>query len=125
MAPPPDPGIEAYFKKKARPQAPSVGAPDPGIEAYFKQKAQRGAAAPATGEEMIAPIAERLGVRPGRVLCNDLVYDDLGRVTGVDDATVDGAVGYTLTATTSSVSDTNYSGANARTATVAVTTRAA
>ncbi|HRO34155.1 MAG TPA: phosphoglycerate dehydrogenase [Brevundimonas sp.] len=36
--------------------------------------------------EIIAPIAERLGVAPDRVLCNDLRYDAEGRVTGVDDA---------------------------------------
>ena len=36
--------------------------------------------------EIIAPVAERLGVSPDRVLCNDLIYDVEGRVTGVDDA---------------------------------------
>ncbi|KQW79571.1 phosphoglycerate dehydrogenase [Brevundimonas sp. Root1279] len=36
--------------------------------------------------EIIAPIAERLGVAPERVLANDLLYDAEGRVTGVDDA---------------------------------------
>jgi D-3-phosphoglycerate dehydrogenase len=36
--------------------------------------------------EIIAPVAERLGVAPERVLCNDLTYDADGRVTGVDDA---------------------------------------
>jgi len=36
--------------------------------------------------EIIAPIAQRLGVSPDRVLCNDLTYDADGRVTGVDDA---------------------------------------
>jgi len=36
--------------------------------------------------EIIAPVAERLGVAPERVLCNDLAYDAEGRVTGVDDA---------------------------------------
>ena len=36
--------------------------------------------------EIIAPVAERLGVSPDRVLCNDLTYDADGRVTGVDDA---------------------------------------
>ncbi|WP_425987365.1 phosphoglycerate dehydrogenase [Brevundimonas sp. TWP2-3-2] len=36
--------------------------------------------------EIIAPIAERLGVSPDRVICNDLIYDAEGRVTGVDDA---------------------------------------
>lgn len=36
--------------------------------------------------EIIAPIAERLGVAPERVLCNDLRYDAQGRVVGVDEA---------------------------------------
>jgi len=36
--------------------------------------------------DIIAPIAQRLGVSPDRVLCNDLTYDANGRVTGVDDA---------------------------------------
>jgi D-3-phosphoglycerate dehydrogenase len=35
--------------------------------------------------EIIAPIAQRLGVAPDRVFCNDLTYDAEGRVTGVDD----------------------------------------
>lgn len=36
--------------------------------------------------EIIAPIAERLGISPDHVLCNDLTYDEEGRVTGVDEA---------------------------------------
>jgi D-3-phosphoglycerate dehydrogenase len=36
--------------------------------------------------EVIAPVAEELGVSPDRILCNDLTYDADGRVTGVDDA---------------------------------------
>jgi D-3-phosphoglycerate dehydrogenase len=36
--------------------------------------------------EVIAPVAERLGVSPHRVLCNDLIYNAEGRVMGVDDA---------------------------------------
>ncbi|MBI2260384.1 MAG: phosphoglycerate dehydrogenase [Caulobacterales bacterium] len=36
--------------------------------------------------EIIAPVAERLGVGPERVLCNDLLYDAEDRVTGVDEA---------------------------------------
>jgi len=35
--------------------------------------------------EIIAPIAQRLGVAEDRVLCNDLVYDAEDRVVGVDD----------------------------------------
>ena len=34
--------------------------------------------------EVILPIAERLGVAPDRVICNDLTYDAEGRVSGVD-----------------------------------------
>ena len=36
--------------------------------------------------EVIAPVAERLGVSADRVICNDLIYDADGVVTGVDDA---------------------------------------
>lgn len=35
--------------------------------------------------EIIAPIAQRLGVADDRVLCNDLVYDAEDRVVGIDD----------------------------------------
>ncbi len=35
--------------------------------------------------EIIAPIAQRLGVADDRVLCNDLIYDAEDRVVGVDD----------------------------------------
>ena len=36
--------------------------------------------------DVIAPVAQALGVAPDRVLCNDLIYDDGGRVVGVDNA---------------------------------------
>lgn len=36
--------------------------------------------------EIIAPVAQRLGVPPAQVLCNDLTYDAEGRVSGVDPA---------------------------------------
>ena len=36
--------------------------------------------------EVIAPVAQALGVPPDRILCNDLIYDADGRVTGVDEA---------------------------------------
>nr|WP_298161548.1 phosphoglycerate dehydrogenase [Brevundimonas sp.] len=36
--------------------------------------------------EIIAPVAERLGVSADRVICNDLMYDADGVVIGVDDA---------------------------------------
>src|SRR5690606_36839538 len=35
---------------------------------------------------IIAPVAAHLDITPDRVLCNDLVHDAEGRVTGVDDA---------------------------------------
>ncbi|MCA3699304.1 MAG: phosphoglycerate dehydrogenase [Brevundimonas sp.] len=53
---------------------------------FFNENADRIIILSGGFREVIAPIAERLGVRPDRVLCNDLVYDDFGRVTGVDDA---------------------------------------
>ncbi len=34
--------------------------------------------------EVIAPVARHLGVPDDRILANDLIYDDTGRVTGVD-----------------------------------------
>ncbi|QBX38168.1 phosphoglycerate dehydrogenase [Brevundimonas sp. S30B] len=36
--------------------------------------------------DIIAPLAELMGVEPERVLANDLIYDAEGRVTGVEDA---------------------------------------
>lgn len=36
--------------------------------------------------DIIAPVAELMGVAPERVLANDLIYDGKGRVTGVEDA---------------------------------------
>lgn len=36
--------------------------------------------------DIIAPVAELMGVAPERVLANDLIYDAEGRVTGVEDA---------------------------------------
>ncbi|MEG2498493.1 MAG: phosphoglycerate dehydrogenase, partial [Brevundimonas sp.] len=36
--------------------------------------------------EVIAPLAARLGIAPDHVLANELVYDDDGRVTGVNEA---------------------------------------
>lgn len=54
--------------------------------AFFREQA--GAAVIVSGgfREVIAPVAEQLGVPPERVLCNDLLYDADGRVTGVDAA---------------------------------------
>ncbi|QQQ18741.1 phosphoglycerate dehydrogenase [Brevundimonas vitis] len=53
---------------------------------FFQDNAERIVILSGGFREIIAPIAERLGVRADRVLCNDLVYDDEGRVIGVDDA---------------------------------------
>ena len=53
---------------------------------FFQDNADRILILSGGFREIIAPIAERLGISPERVLCNDLVYDTQGRVTGVDDA---------------------------------------
>ncbi len=53
---------------------------------FFNENASRIIILSGGFREIIAPVAERLGVAPERVLCNDLVYDAEGRVTGVDDA---------------------------------------
>jgi D-3-phosphoglycerate dehydrogenase len=52
---------------------------------FFQENADRIVILSGGFREIIAPVAERLGVAPNRVLCNDLVYDAEGRVTGVDD----------------------------------------
>lgn len=54
--------------------------------AFFKANAARIVILSGGFREIIAPIAERLGVAPDRVLCNDLTYDADGRLTGVDAA---------------------------------------
>jgi D-3-phosphoglycerate dehydrogenase len=54
--------------------------------AWFRANADRVVIVSGGFREVIAPIAERLGIPPERVLCNDLVYDAAGRVAGVDDA---------------------------------------
>jgi D-3-phosphoglycerate dehydrogenase len=54
--------------------------------AFFRDNAARVVIVSGGFREIIAPVAERLGVAPERVLCNDLVYDAGGRVTGVDEA---------------------------------------
>jgi len=53
---------------------------------FFQDNADRIVILSGGFREIIAPVAERLGVPADRVLCNDLVYDADGRVTGVDDA---------------------------------------
>ena len=53
---------------------------------FFQENADRIVILSGGFREIIAPVAERLGVAPDRVLCNDLTYDADGRVTGVDDA---------------------------------------
>jgi len=52
---------------------------------FFQENADRIVILSGGFREIIAPVAERLGVAPERVLCNDLIYDAEGRVTGVDD----------------------------------------
>ncbi len=52
---------------------------------FFQENADRIVILSGGFREIIAPVAERLGVAADRVLCNDLVYDAEGRVTGVDD----------------------------------------
>ncbi|MBU1383798.1 MAG: phosphoglycerate dehydrogenase [Alphaproteobacteria bacterium] len=54
--------------------------------AFFRDKPGRIVIVSGGFREIIAPVAERLGVAPDRVLCNDLLYDAEGRVTGVDEA---------------------------------------
>lgn len=53
---------------------------------FFNENADRIIILSGGFREVIAPIAERLGVSASRVFCNDLIYDAEGRVTGVDDA---------------------------------------
>jgi D-3-phosphoglycerate dehydrogenase len=53
---------------------------------FFQDNAERIVIISGGFREIIAPIAERLGVSPDRVLANDLTYDAEGRVTGVDKA---------------------------------------
>ena len=52
--------------------------------AFFREHAGRVVILSGGFREIITPVAERLGVAPGRVLCNDLIYDATGRVAGVD-----------------------------------------
>lgn len=53
---------------------------------FFERHAERVYILSGGFREVIAPLAERLGIAPDHVLANDLVYDDEGRVTGVDEA---------------------------------------
>ena len=53
---------------------------------FFNENADRIIILSGGFREIIAPVAERLGVSPQGVICNDLAYDGEGRVTGVDDA---------------------------------------
>lgn len=52
---------------------------------FFQENADRIVIISGGFREIIAPVAERLGVSPDRVLCNDLIYDADGKVIGVDD----------------------------------------
>lgn len=53
---------------------------------FFQRNAERIYIMSGGFREVIAPLAERLGVAADHVLANDLIYDAEGRVTGVDEA---------------------------------------
>ncbi|WGM46946.1 Glyoxylate/hydroxypyruvate reductase B [Brevundimonas sp. NIBR10] len=53
---------------------------------FFQENADRIVILSGGFRDIIAPVAERLGVAADRVLCNDLTYDAEGRVTGVEDS---------------------------------------
>ena len=53
---------------------------------FFERHAERVYILSGGFREVIAPLAARLGIAADHVLANDLIYDDEGRVTGVDDA---------------------------------------
>lgn len=53
---------------------------------FFERHAERVYILSGGFREVIAPLAERLGIAADHVLANDLIYDAEGRVTGVDDA---------------------------------------
>nr|WP_312780336.1 phosphoglycerate dehydrogenase [Brevundimonas sp.] len=53
---------------------------------FFERHAERVYILSGGFREVIAPLAARLGVAADHVLANDLIYDDEGRVTGVDEA---------------------------------------
>jgi D-3-phosphoglycerate dehydrogenase len=52
---------------------------------FFQRNAERIYIMSGGFREVIAPLAERLGVAADHVLANDLIYDAEGRVTGVDE----------------------------------------
>ena len=60
---------------------------------FFREHADRIVIVSGGFREVIAPVAERLGIAPERVLANDLLYGADGRVTGVDDNPLPHAVG--------------------------------
>jgi D-3-phosphoglycerate dehydrogenase len=53
---------------------------------FFERHAERVYILSGGFREVIAPLAARLGIAADHLLCNDLIYDAEGRVTGVDDA---------------------------------------
>ena len=53
---------------------------------FFAENADRIIILSGGFREIIAPVAAELGVPPERVLANDLLYDEEGRVTGVDES---------------------------------------
>jgi D-3-phosphoglycerate dehydrogenase len=54
--------------------------------AFFRDHADRIAIVSGGFDEVIAPVAEALGIAPDRVVANTLTYDAEGRVTGVADS---------------------------------------
>ena len=53
---------------------------------FFQDNAERIVILSGGFREIIAPIAQRLGVAADRVFCNDLIYDAEDQVVGVDDS---------------------------------------
>ena len=72
--------VTALAARAAESLTPSIGR-NPG---FFRSHAGRIVIVSGGFREIIAPVAEALGVPADRVLANDLVYDAAGRVTGVD-----------------------------------------
>ncbi len=53
---------------------------------FFRENADRIAIVSGGFREIIAPVAAHLGVSAARIFANDLIYDEAGRVTGIDAA---------------------------------------
>src|SRR5690606_9424050 len=69
--------------------AQATGRLAPSVErnlAFFRERAGRVVIISGGFREVIAGVADELGVPPGCVVANDLVYDENGRVSGVADS---------------------------------------